>query len=121
MCPRSPGGVGIPVLAAVWGAATAGVVVKAADIQGLVGVADALYIILGWAVIVALPVLVVSVPASGLALMVSGGIAYTVGAIVFLRGRPDSRPDVFGFHEVWHACTIVGAVSHFAMVWLIVA
>jgi Haemolysin-III related len=63
---------GIPVLAAVWGAATAGVVVKAADIQGLAGVSDALYIILGWAVIVALPVLVVSVPASGLALMVTG-------------------------------------------------
>jgi hemolysin III len=102
------------------GGATAGVVVKAADIQGLVGVADALYIILGWAVIVAVPVLVVSVPASGLALlMVTGGIAYTVGAVVFLHGRPDPRPDVFGFHEVWHACTVVGAVSHFAMVWLI--
>lgn len=112
---------GIPVLAAVWGAAAAGVVVKAADIQGLVGVADALYIILGWAVIVALPVLVASIPASGLALMVTGGIAYTVGAVVFLRGRPDPRPDVFGFHEVWHACAVIGAVSHFAMVWLIVA
>jgi hemolysin III len=53
--------------------------------------------------------------------MVTGGIAYTVGAVVFGRGRPDPRPDVFGFYEVWHACTVVGAVSHFAMVWLIVA
>jgi hemolysin III len=112
---------GIPVLAAVWGAATAGVVVKAADIQVLAGVADALYIILGWAVIVAVPVLVASIPASGLALMATGGIAYTVGAVVFLRRRPDPRPNVFGFHEVWHACTIIGAVTHFAMVWLIVA
>jgi hemolysin III len=105
----------------VWGGATTGVVVKAADIQRLVGVADALYLILGWAVIVAVPVLVASIPASGLALMVTGGIAYTVGAVVFLRGRPDPRPNVFGFHEVWHACTVIGAVGHFAMVWLIVA
>jgi hemolysin III len=112
---------GIPVLAVVWGGASMGVVVKAADIKRLVGVADALYIILGWAVIVALPVLVASIPASGLALMATGGIAYTVGAVVFLRGRPDPRPNVFGFHEVWHACTVVGAVSHFTMVWLIVA
>jgi hemolysin III len=112
---------GIPVLAAVWGAATTGVVVKAADIKGLVGVANALYIILGWAVIVALPVLVASIPTSGLTLMVTGGIAYTVGAVVFLRRRPDPRPNVFGFHEVWHACTVIGAASHFAMVWLIVA
>jgi hemolysin III len=112
---------GIPVLAVVWGGASMGVVVKAADIRRLVGVADALYLILGWAVIVALPVLVASISASGLALMVTGGIAYTVGAVVFLRGRPNPRPNVFGFHEVWHACTVVGAVSHFAMVWLIVA
>jgi hypothetical protein len=75
--------------------------VKAADIQRLVGVSDALDIIVGWAVIVAAPALVVSIPASGLALMVSGGIAYAVGAIVFLRGRPDPRPNVFGFHAVW--------------------
>jgi hemolysin III len=112
---------GIPVLAVVWGGASMGVVVKAADIRRLVGVADALYLILGWAAIVALPVLVASISASGLALMVTGGIAYTVGAVVFLRGRPNPRPNVFGFHEVWHACTVVGAVSHFAMVWLIVA
>ena len=99
---------GIPVLAAVWGGATASVVVKAANIHRLVSVSKALYITLGWAVIVALPVLVVSVPASGLALMVSGGIAYAVGAIVFLLGRPDPRPNVFGFHQVWHACTTAG-------------
>ena len=112
---------GIPVLAAVWGAASVVVVVKAAAIHVLVGVSDALYIFLGWAVIVTLPVLVVSVPASGLALMMTGGIANTVGAVVFVRRRPDPRPNVFGFHEVWHACTVIGAVIHFAMVWLIVA
>jgi predicted membrane channel-forming protein YqfA (hemolysin III family) len=54
-----------PLLAAVWGAASSGVVVKAADIQRLGGVADALYIILGWAVIVAMPALVVIDSASG--------------------------------------------------------
>jgi hemolysin III len=112
---------GIPVLAAVWGGASVGVVVKAAGINRLGGVANALDIVLGWAAVVALPVVVASIPASGLGLMVTGGVAYTVGAVVFLRGRPDPRPDVFGFHEVWHACTVIGAVSHFAMVWLIAA
>jgi len=38
-----------------------------------------------------------------------GGLAYTVGALVYARKRPDPWPDVFGFHEVFHACTLVGA------------
>jgi hemolysin III len=112
---------GIPVLAVVWGGASMGVVVKAAGIKRLGGVANALYIVLGWTAIVALPVLVTSIPPSGLALMLTGGIAYTVGAVVLLRRQPDPRPNVFGYHEVWHACTVIGAVSHFAMVWLIAA
>jgi hemolysin III len=110
---------GVPVLATVWGGASVGVLVKAAGSERLGGVANALYIILGWAAVVALPVVVASIPASGLGLMVTGGIAYTAGAVVFLRGRPGPQPNVFGFHEVWHACTVIGAVSHFAMVWLI--
>jgi hemolysin III len=110
---------GIPVLTAVWGGAFLGVIVKGAGITCLVGAANALYIVLGWAAVVALPVVVTSIPPCGFALMLIGGIAYTAGAIVFLRRSPDPRPDVFGFHEVWHACTVIGAVSHFAMVWLI--
>jgi hemolysin III len=112
---------GVPLLVVVWGGAVLGVVVKATGIKSLVGLANALYIVLGWAAVIALPVLVTSVPPSGLALMLTGGLAYTVGAIVLLRRRPDPRPSVFGYHEVWHACTVLGAVSHFAMVWLIVA
>ena len=37
------------------------------------------------------------------------GLAYTAGALVYARKRPDPWPDVFGFHEVFHACTLVGA------------
>jgi len=98
-----------------------GVVVKAAGIKPLVGVANALYIVLGWAGVVALPVFVRSLSPSGLALLVTGGIAYTGGAVVLRRRRPDPRPQVFGFHEVWHVCTVIGAVTHFALVWRIAA
>jgi hemolysin III len=107
----------IPVLIAVWGGTVVGVIVKAAGFDRLRVMSNALYLVLGWTAIVTLPVIVVSVPVSGLALMVCGGIAYTVGSIVLLRRRPDPRPRVFGFHEVWHACTLVGVVSHYAMVW----
>jgi hemolysin III len=110
---------GIPLLVAAWGLAGLGIVLKAADVQRRVGLANALYIIVGWLSVVTLPVVLTSMSPVGLALMVVGGLAYTFGALVLLKRRPDPLPAVFGFHEVWHACTLVGVVSHFVMVWVI--
>ena len=42
-------------------------------------------------------------------LILVAGAAYTAGAVVYARKRPDPWPAVFGFHEVFHACTLVGA------------
>lgn len=49
-------------------------------------------------------------------LLLAGGIAYTVGAVVYGIRRPDPFPRVFGYHEVFHALTLVGALLHFAVV-----
>lgn len=53
-------------------------------------------------------------------LVLAGGIAYTMGAIVYAMRRPDPYPRVFGYHEVFHVLTIVGALLHFAVVLRIV-
>ena len=49
-------------------------------------------------------------------LILAGGIVYTVGAIVYAIKRPDPWPRVFGYHEVFHALTLVGALLHFAAI-----
>ena len=49
-------------------------------------------------------------------LILAGGIAYTAGAIVYAARRPDPWPRVFGYHEVFHALTLVGALLHFAAI-----
>ena len=49
-------------------------------------------------------------------LILAGGIVYTVGAIVYALKRPDPWPRVFGYHEVFHALTLVGALLHFAAI-----
>jgi hemolysin III len=49
-------------------------------------------------------------------LLLAGGIAYTFGAIVYGVKKPDPFPRVFGYHEVFHALTLIGAVLHFAAV-----
>ena len=45
----------------------------------------------------------------GFALMLLAGFFYTAGALIYARKRPDPWPNVFGFHEVFHACTVIGA------------
>ena len=55
-----------------------------------------------------------------LALILAGGVAYTAGALAYALQRPNPRPGVFGYHEVFHALTLVGAVLHFTVVLLLV-
>ena len=49
-------------------------------------------------------------------LILAGGIAYTLGAVIYAVRRPNPWPHVFGYHEVFHALTIVGALLHFAAI-----
>jgi hemolysin III len=68
-----------------------------------------MYVIVGWASLPVLPVLAERIGVPGTVLIVAGGATYTAGAIVLARRRPDPWPAVFGYHEVFHACTIVAA------------
>ena len=53
-------------------------------------------------------------------LLFAGGILYTAGAVVLARRRPDPRPSVFGYHEIWHSMVIGGSMCHYALILLIV-
>ncbi len=48
--------------------------------------------------------------------MVAGGLAYSIGAVIYAVRRPDPWPRTFGYHEIFHALVIVGAACHFAAV-----
>ena len=74
----------------------------------------AVYVVVGWAAAPSFAQLYRGLGIVGFLLVLGGGLAYTVGALVYARKRPDPWPAVFGFHEVFHLCTIVGAGLHFA-------
>ena len=75
---------------------------------------------LGWVGIVALPQIIDATGWTGAALLLAGGLLYTLGALVYALRRPDPRPRVFGYHEVFHALTIAAAASQYAAVTLLV-
>jgi hemolysin III len=76
----------------------------------------ALYVLLGWTVLPALPALRAAIGDSTLSLLLVGGLLYTVGAAVYAFRRPDPLPRVFGYHEIFHLLVVAAAASHFAVV-----
>ncbi len=97
------------ILTLVWAGAAAGIALRQVFLDAPQWVVAVPYILVGWCPIIVAPQLVRSLGWAGFALMLAGGLAYTVGALVYARKRPDPWPGVFGFHEVFHACTLVGA------------
>src|SRR3954464_14917123 len=102
------------VLGVVWTGALGGIVLSVAWIDAPRWLCAACYVGLGWAAVVAVPQLVSALPVMPVALFALGGVLYTAGAVVFALGRPDPWPRVFGFHEIFHVFTILGAAVHFA-------
>lgn len=116
-----PMGWGLPLLAFVWTAAIAGVVTKMTRLGNGNGNAGSwLYMVIGWAAVIAVPALVNNLDAMQLVLLAVGGILYTVGAVVLSRRWPDPFPNVFGYHEVWHTMTVAAGACHFAVIALLV-
>jgi hemolysin III len=104
------------VLSVLWGGALAGVLLKLVWLGAPRWLGATVYLLLGWIGILLLPE---TVRAAGLAaalLFVAGGALYTAGAVIYMRKRPDPRPDVFGFHEVFHVLVIAAAAAHFVAI-----
>jgi hemolysin III len=76
------------------------------------------YLVVGWAAVAVMPQIYRGGGVGCFALIVAGGIAYSVGATFYGSRRPKLSPRVFGYHELFHACTLVGAGCHFAAIYL---
>lgn len=77
---------------------------------------SALYVVMGWISVLALPAFLQVLPLSAIGLLVLGGALYTIGAVIYARRRPDPFPRVFGFHEVFHLLVIAGNLAFVAVI-----
>ena len=99
-------------LGVMWGGAVFGIGVKVLAFDRWKRFGSAMYIILGWGAMLALPAMLHR-PLL-LTLVVIGGILYTVGAILFAMGKPTLSPRWFGYHEVWHTFGVAAGAVLFA-------
>jgi hemolysin III len=109
------------ILATVWTGTAAAIILKFAWVDAPKWLAAAIGIALGWIAVIALPELASHIDFTGVLLLVIGGLAYTAGAIVYARRRPDPVPAVFGYHELFHALTIVAVVCQYVAIAFFVA
>jgi hemolysin III len=97
------------LLALAWSGAAAGITLRQVWLDAPQWVVALPYVVVGWCPVVVAPQLVRGLGWVGFSLALAAGAVYTAGALVYARKRPDPWPRVFGFHEVFHACTLVGA------------
>ena len=108
------GTLGWTILAAVWLIALAGIPFKLFFLDAPVWLSTATYLGMGYLALVAVVPIVRAVSYEGLAWLIAGGIAYTVGAVIYARERPDPFPGRFGHHEIWHLLVLTGSGCHYA-------
>ena len=104
------------VLLVVWIGAAAAILMKFVWVGAPKWLSAVTGIALGWAGVAAMPQVARYAGATAVVLLGIGGLAYTAGAVVYARRRPDPIPAVFGYHEVFHALTLVAVTCQYVAI-----
>jgi hemolysin III len=99
---------GWPMFALVWGLATAGVVLKCLAGTRHPVLSTVLYLAMGWLVVTAAEPLFTQLPVAGLAWLLAGGVAYTLGVVFFVLDH-----QLRYAHFAWHLFVLAGTACHF--------
>ena len=108
------------LLGLVWGGAVLGILFRVFWVGAPRWLYTPIYIVLGWTAVWFLPGLYETGGLLVVGLLAAGGLLYSGGAVVYALKRPDPVPHVFGFHEIFHAATVLAFACHFAGVALVV-
>lgn len=106
----------VPLLVVVWSGSIAAMLLKLLWYDAPRWLAAVVALALGWIGVLALPQVVAATGPVTASLLAAGGVLYSAGAVVYGLGRPNPSPQVFGFHEIFHALVIAAAGCQYAAV-----
>lgn len=115
---RTP--MGWSIFGVIWGLAIVGMIIKCIFPHIPKWVSSTIYISMGWMGFIIALLLFKTIGILGILYLSLGGIFYSIGFIVFNLEKPNPVPGKFGFHEIWHILVILGAFSHFLLMYFIV-
>jgi len=108
---------GWTILGSVWSIALAGLFIKIFWLNAPRFVSTAIYLLMGWFIVVGIYPLSQAMPAGALFWLAAGGFFYTLGAVIYAFKKPNPFPGVFAFHELFHIFVMLGSFSHFWMIY----
>ena len=111
------GRVGTSLCWAVWGLAGAVILTDVFWLDAPRGLKAGLYVALGWFAVWAMVPLQHAIGWGGIAWMLAGGLAYSVGALLYAIKKPNPWPGIVGFHEIWHLFVLAGSAGFVVLVW----
>jgi len=112
---------GTILLTAIWGIAIAGVFMKIFWMGAPRWLSTTIYVVMGWLSITAFVPLLRAVGWGGFCMLLAGGIAYTVGALIYALKKPNlAILKSFGFHEIFHVFVMIGTAFHIGFMFLYV-
>lgn len=107
------------LLIVIWVAAVLGVVLSTLWITAPRFLSVAVYLLMGWASLAYIPQILEAGGVVVLTFIALGGVAYSIGGLIYALKRPNISPTWFGFHELFHAFTILAFIFHFTAITLI--
>ena len=106
----------VVILLVAWGGGLLGVIQRQVWLDAPKWVNAIPYIVVGWAALLVAGPLIHALGIGGFLWLLAGGLFYTLGAIAYGIKRPNPIPGTFGYHEVFHLGTVLGAACHFVVV-----
>lgn len=110
---------GALLLCIVWAGALLGILFRVLWIGAPRWLYVALYLVLGWAAVMYMPDLL-RADVAMMILVIVGGVLYSLGAVIYAMKRPNPWPGHFGFHEIFHVCTVLAFLCHWTAAFLLV-
>ena len=105
------------IIGVQWLLVILGVVFTLVHIHGPRWLTAVIYVLMGWMLLIPLNQLLAAMPMQSILLVFGGGIAYTLGAVLYAIKKPNPFPGIFGFHEIFHLLVILGATLHYLMIY----
>jgi hemolysin III len=104
------------ILIAQWSLVFFGIIFKFLFINAPRFIGTMIYLAMGWIAVIPIKQLYSRIPGDIMFFLAAGGLAYTLGAVIYVLKKPDPLPDYLGFHELFHLFIVAGAIFHLGMV-----